>query len=139
MSISDRTLSYGRVVETELSYEHAVSRAKELLKAEGFGVLCEIDVAKTLKEKIGVDIPPMIILGACNPQLAHRALEAEPYLGLLLPCNVVVREAAGKVTVSAVDVAAMLALTKKAALDTIASDVQTRLQRVLDGMNTQSP
>lgn len=138
MDLSNTTLPYGSIVVTTLSYEHAVARAKERLKAEGFGVLCEIDVAKTLKEKIGIDTPPSIILGACNPQLAHRALEAEPYLGLLLPCNVVVREVDGKVTVSAIDVAAMLALTQNTALDAIATDVQARLQRVLDGMGTSS-
>ncbi len=138
MAISDITLPYGSVVVTTLSHEHAVARAKELLKAEGFGVLCEIDVAKTLKEKIGVNSPPSVILGACNPQLAHRALQAEPYLGLLLPCNVVVREVDGKVTVSAINVAAMLRLTQNTALDAIAADVQVRLQCVLEGLTTSS-
>ncbi len=128
---------YGSVVRTMLPYEQAVARTKELLKDEGFGVLCEIDIAKTLKEKIGVLTEPSIILGACNPEFAHRALQQERYLGLLLPCNVVVREQDGKVTVAAVDVKALLQLTANPSLDDVAGEVQRRLQRVLDAMQTQ--
>src|SRR6266511_1046864 len=81
--------AFGKTVQ--MYYEDAIERATEALAKEGFGVLTEIDVAATLKKKLGKEIPPYKILGACNPQFAHRALEAEPQIGALLPCNVVVR------------------------------------------------
>ena len=101
-------VKYGHVVETALSYGDAIERVKGLLKEQGFGVLCEIDVAKTLREKIGAEFRPYVILGACNPNLANRSLNAEAQLGLLLPCNVVVQELDGRTVVSAVDAQAML-------------------------------
>ncbi len=126
------TLPYGKAVTTTLPYPQAVEHTKSLLKDEGFGVLCEIDVAATLKSKLDVEFRPYVILGACNPQLARQALETEPQLGLLLPCNVVVSAEHGTTTVSAIDAAAMMSVVGNAALDSIATDVNARLGRVLE-------
>ncbi|HME82242.1 MAG TPA: DUF302 domain-containing protein [Candidatus Eremiobacteraceae bacterium] len=123
---------YGNVVATDLPFEAAVARAKELLKAEGFGVLCEIDVSRTLKEKIGADFRPYVILGACNPTLAHEALCAESQLGLLLPCNVVVQQEASGVIVSAIDARVLLDVVGRPELSATAADVNARLSRVLE-------
>jgi len=96
-------MPYGRTVLVDEPVPEAVARAKAALKAQGFGTLTEIDVRATLKEKLGVDVDSYVILGACNPALAHRALEANPDVGLLLPCNVVVRTHGDRTLVSAVD------------------------------------
>lgn len=130
-------IGYGRSVNVEGStFEATVERVKALLKDEGFGVLCEIDVGKTLNEKLGVAFRPYRILGACNPQLAHRALEAESQLGLLLPCNVVVQQSGGGILVSAIDAGAMMRIVGNAALDPIAQDANARLARVLEKLAT---
>ncbi len=123
---------YGNVVATGLTFAGAVTRAKELLKDEGFGVLCEIDVAKTFKDKIGADFRPYTILGVCNPKLAHQALSVESQLGLLLPCNVVVQREASGVTVSAIDARALLGVVGRPELSAVAEDVNARLGRVLE-------
>ncbi|HKU66955.1 MAG TPA: DUF302 domain-containing protein [Candidatus Baltobacteraceae bacterium] len=125
---------YGKVVVTGLSMEQAVERAKALLKEEGFGVLCEIDVRKTLQEKLGADFRPYRILGACNPGLAHEALLRDPQLGLLLPCNLVVQEEDNQTVVSAIDALAMLSFSKTADLTPIAQEANERLSRVLERM-----
>lgn len=122
---------YGLGGKVALSYAEAVEKAKEALKAEGFGVLCEIDVQATLKAKLGVDRTPYVILGACNPTLAHQALEAEPDLGLLLPCNVVVYEDKGEVFVKAIEPGKMLSVVENPALDPVAKQVREKLERVL--------
>jgi uncharacterized protein (DUF302 family) len=109
-----------------------VERVRDELGAEGFGVLCDIDVQATLRAKLGVESEPYVILGACNPPLAHRALEEEPELGVLLPCNVVVYERDGLVRVSAVDAERMLAIVGNDALQPIAHDVRDRLAGVVD-------
>ena len=122
--------SFGRTVDAP--FEDVVSRAREALAAEGFGVLTEADIAGTLQTKIGVEMPPYVILGACNPPLANQALQAEPEIGTLLPCNVVVREDdQGAVTVIAMDPAAVLDLVGNADVETIAQEVKSRLERAL--------
>lgn len=103
----------------------------QALGGEGFGVLTEIDVAATLKKKLGLDVPPYRILGACNPQFAHKALEAEPEIGTLLPCNVVVRSEGGKTRVDIMDPLAVMKLTGRADIADIAKEVRGRLDRVL--------
>lgn len=124
---------YGFTVTVPGSMNEVLSRVTEELKKEGFGVLTEIDVQATLKAKLGVDRRPYLILGACNPTLAHQALEAEPDIGLLLPCNVVVREEAdGSVTVGFMDPAAVLGLVQRPELERLGAEVRGRLERVRD-------
>jgi uncharacterized protein (DUF302 family) len=112
-------------------YEEVVPQVKELLKDEGFGVLCEIDVQAALRGKLGVDRGPYLIIGACNPPLAHRALQAEPDLGVFLPCNVVVYDAPDGTHVSAIDPQSMLGAVDNPVLDEIAADVRERFSRVV--------
>jgi uncharacterized protein (DUF302 family) len=102
--------SYTLSTRTELAFAEAVARVREELAREGFGVLCEIDVQATLKQKLGIEREPYLILGACNPPLAHRALDAEPELGVLLPCNVVVYQQQGQTHIAAVDAEQMLSI-----------------------------
>jgi uncharacterized protein (DUF302 family) len=117
---------------TGLGLTDAIERVREELKAEGFGVLCEIDVQATLKEKLGVDREPYVILGACNPPLAHQALELEPDLGTLLPCNVVVYEHGGVTQVSAIDAERMLSIVDRDELVPVAAEVRRRLSVVVE-------
>jgi uncharacterized protein (DUF302 family) len=135
MSI-EQTTRYGISTTVELEYARAVERTKEELAKEGFGVLSEIDIAATLKKKLDVDFRPYVILGACNPPLAHRALTAERDLGLLLPCNVVVYAAdePGRCVVAAMDPEAALKLTGNAEVREVAAEVRVRLERVLKGL-----
>lgn len=113
-------------------FAETVERVRAELQREGFGVLCEIDVQATLKAKLGEETEPYVILGACNPPLAHRALAAEPELGTLLPCNVVVYEREGGVHVAAIDAERMLSIVGNDALEPIAVDVRDRLARVVE-------
>jgi uncharacterized protein (DUF302 family) len=120
----------GKIVNT--SYEATLARAAEELAKEGFGVLTEIDVKATLKKKLGEDVRPYKILGACNPQFAHRALAIEPQIGALLPCNVVVREdERGATVVEVMDPEAVLRLVDRPEIAEIAREVRRRLERVL--------
>lgn len=122
---------YGFTVTVSDSFDNVVARVTEELKKEGFGVLTEIDVAATLKAKLGVDKRPYRILGACNPTLAHQALEADPDIGMLLPCNVIVRqEEDGAVTVGFMDPEAVLKLVNKPGVEVLAGEVRGRLERV---------
>jgi uncharacterized protein (DUF302 family) len=117
---------------SNLGFDEAVRRTTEALKAEGFGVLTTIDVKETLKQKINADFRRYVILGACNPQLAHRALSAELGVGLLLPCNVTVYEADdGKTVVQVVKPASMLEVAKRPELEAIAREADLRLSRAL--------
>ncbi len=128
--------SYTLTSTTDAPFGDAVERVREELKREGFGVLCEIDVQATLKEKLGVDHEPYLILGACNPPLAHRALSAEPELGTLLPCNVVVYRAAGETHISAIDAERMLSLVENTELTPVAAEVRARLAAVVERAST---
>jgi uncharacterized protein (DUF302 family) len=126
------TNTYTLTQTTELSFADAVERVRAEFATEGFGVLCEIDVRATLKQKLDVEREPYLILGACNPPLAHRALEAEPDLGVLLPCNIVVYERNGETVVSAVDAERMLSIVDNDELAEVAGEVQRRLATVVE-------
>lgn len=123
---------YGRALD--LSFGAAVQRAKESLKSEGFGVLCEIDIKEKLKEKLGVDFANYRILGACNPPLAYHALQQEMNIGLLLPCNVVVYEKSGQIVAAAIDANRMLSIVGNSALEDTAEQVNEKLRRVIDNL-----
>jgi uncharacterized protein (DUF302 family) len=126
------TNTYTLTQTTELSFADAVERVRAELATEGFGVLCEIDVRATRKQKLDVEREPYLILGACNPPLAHRALEAEPDLGVLLPCNIVVYERNGETVVSAVDAERMLSIVDNDELAEVAGEVRRRLATVVE-------
>jgi uncharacterized protein (DUF302 family) len=121
--------AFGKTVN--MGFEQAVAAVTQALAKEGFGVLTEIDVQATLKKKLNLERPPYRILGACNPQFAAKALEAEPQIGALLPCNVVVREEGGKSIVEFMDPDAVLRLVERPEIGTIAAEVRARLQRVM--------
>jgi uncharacterized protein (DUF302 family) len=123
--------SYTLTTTTSLGFEQAVKRVREELAADGFGVLCEIDVQATLKQKLDVDREPYLILGACNPPLAHAALDAEPDLGTLLPCNVVVYRQQGETHIAAVDAEQMLSIVGNDELASTAAEVRRRLAAVV--------
>lgn len=129
---------YGFGTTLQIPYEEAIPRVKEALKAEGFGVLTEIDVRRTLREKLGAEMESYIILGACNPQLAHRALEQELEIGLLLPCNVVVRAQGTGSRVEVADPQAMLGIVGNEQLNAIAEEAKQRLQRAVASLGGQA-
>ena len=122
---------YGFGKTVDMSFDDAIGHVTQALQDEGFGILSDIDVAGAMKKKLNQDMPPYRILGACNPPLAHRALESEPSIGLLLPCNVVVRQdEAGAVHVEFMDPNAVLELVNKPEITALASEVRQRLERV---------
>ena len=129
-----QAVEYGIGRDLDEAYDVVLPRVLEALKAEGFGVITEIDVKSVMKEKLGVDGRPHIILGACNPKLAHAALEVESDLGLLLPCNVVVYETDAGTRVAAINAELMMNMVGNEALAPIAQQVQAKLQRVMDSL-----
>ncbi len=137
-------MSGSRTVQLDLSQQEAVQAVTAALAQQGFGVLTSIDVRSTLKTKLDVDVEDYVILGACNPPLAHRALSADPEIGLLLPCNIAVRQAGGHTVVQAVDPAQLLSLTSSPAdsvspeLAAVARDASARLNAALDTLNPAS-
>jgi len=135
MSAQPQHSKFGFSKTINLPYETALEKTRDALKAEGFGVLCEIDLKEKLKEKLGVDFRRYVILGACNPPLAYKTLQQEINIGLLLPCNVVVYEAdeSGKSVVAAVDARAMLSVVggKNEALESVATEVNEKLNRIV--------
>jgi uncharacterized protein (DUF302 family) len=133
--------TYTLRTEVSLRYETALSETRAALAEQGFGVLTEIDLAATLKAKLGVDLEPQIILGACRPSLAYEAIQADPAIATVLPCNVVVRStAAGNATViEALDPAVMLGVSDDPALHAVATDARERLAAALAALSTLAP
>jgi uncharacterized protein (DUF302 family) len=129
---SELRIEYGYGRSVELPFQKAIERITETLKEEGFGILSRIDVHEKLKEKLGVDIQNYVILGACNPPIAHQSLQAEPNIGLLLPCNVVVYESEGRTIVAAIDAPKMLSIVENHALEEAARQVNEKLRRAVD-------
>ncbi|MFN3872558.1 MAG: DUF302 domain-containing protein [Ignavibacterium sp.] len=127
-------MKYGFSKTTDYSFEEAIQKVTDELKKEGFGVLTTIDVKETLKNKLNVDFKNYTILGACNPPLAHQALQAEEELGLLLPCNVIVYEKDGKSVVSVFDPMVMSNIIDNPNMKPVAEEVKKKLERVLDAV-----
>ncbi len=125
---------YAYRAELDLPYDAAVERVTAALKEQGFGVLTEIDVQATLKKKLDVDFRRYVILGACNPPLAHQALEADLEIGLLLPCNVIVYQRDGGSVVSIIDPVSMLGVVESPEIDPVAAEARERLQRVVESL-----
>jgi uncharacterized protein (DUF302 family) len=129
---------YGHHIEIAGPFGEALERVQAALKAEGFGVLSDIDIQKAMKEKLGKDMPAYRILGACNPPLAHQALQADANIGLLLPCNVTVREGEnGRIVVGFLDPQTMVQLTGNEAVRTVADDAAARLQRAREALQAR--
>ena len=129
---ASKSQEYGYVARVDLPFEDAVARMEAGLKNEGFGILCKIDIQAKLKEKLGVEFPRYVILGACNPPLAYQALQEEINLGLLLPCNAVVYERNGQVYVGVVDAEKMLSVVGNPAMEQMARDVNKKLRSVVN-------
>jgi uncharacterized protein (DUF302 family) len=128
-------MSYSIRKEIDLSYEETIKKVTDELQKEGFGVLTEIDVKETLKKKLDIDHNRFMILGACNPPLAHRALTAEPEIGVLLPCNVIVYETdEGKTVVSAINAKTMFSVVDREDVLPVAEEVSRRLQNVINNV-----
>ncbi len=125
---------YGDVRTTQLGFDEAVAQLEASLKKEGFGVLCQIDLQAKLKEKLGIEFSKYVILGACNPPLAHQALQRDMNLGLLLPCNAVVYERGGQVHVGVIDAVKMLSVADNPEMEGLAREVNEKLRRALDSV-----
>ncbi|MCU4185230.1 DUF302 domain-containing protein [Acidiferrimicrobium sp. IK] len=131
-------MGYARMVTLDERFEEAVTKVKEAFKDQGFGALTEIDVQATLREKLGTEMEPYLIIGACNPQLAHRAIGAVPAVGVFLPCNVVVRADAGRTVVEAMDPDIMAKVIADPVLESIAAEASGRVQAALDSLTSKS-
>ncbi|MCX7618611.1 DUF302 domain-containing protein [Tepidiforma sp.] len=131
MTATVEQLAFGLRKETGLPFHQAVEAVREALKAQGFGVLTEIDVQATLKAKLGAEMPPYLILGACNPPLAHRALTANPEVGLLLPCNVVVRDTGRGIVVEAMDPVAAMGIVQDPEVAEVAKAAREKIEAAL--------
>ncbi|MDQ7028930.1 MAG: DUF302 domain-containing protein [Ardenticatenia bacterium] len=129
-----QTTAYGLRITLDVPYEEAVDQVTAALKEQGFGILTTIDVKETLKKKLDVDFRKYVILGACNPPLAHQALTAEREIGLLLPCNVIVYEENGQSVVAAADPIAMMEIVGNEQLDPVAQEARQRLERALTAL-----
>lgn len=129
-------MAFTRRIELDIPYDDAIARVKDALKDQGFGVLTEIDVRQTLKDKLDIDVEPQIILGACNPQLAHRALELDPRIAALLPCNVVVRTEGRTTVVEALDPKIIAEVPDNPALAPITEEAGQRIQATLDALRS---
>ncbi len=127
-------MNYGFRKEVNLSFEEVIKKVKEELQKEGFGVLTEIDVKKVFKEKLGIKYNNYLILGACNPSFAHKALEVEKEIGLLLPCNVIVYSENEKVFVSAINPNKAMSIVENSSLKEIAEEVVEKLKKVIDNI-----
>jgi uncharacterized protein (DUF302 family) len=125
-------MEFTRRIDLDLPYEEAIAATKAALQAQGFGALTEIDVRQTLKDKLNIDTPPQVIIGACNPHLAHRALQVDPRVGAVLPCNVVVRVEGAQTVVEALDPILMATISGASGLLEIAEDAARRIQAALD-------
>ena len=131
-------MDYGMTIHTSIPFADAVARVRDALKAQGFGVLTEIDVKATLRDKLGQDIEDYLILGACNPPLAHRALDADRKIGLLLPCNVVVRTADGQTVIEALNPQVMVEVAGQPSLKPVADEATSRIRAALDSVRDAS-
>ena len=127
-------MTYGHKRQVSLGYEDAVKRVREELQKEGFGVLTEINVKETLKKKLNVDFDNYIILGACNPPFAYQALQAESDIGLLMPCNVIVYEQAGKTYIAATRPTVTMGSVKNDKLAPLATQIETKLKKAIDSV-----
>lgn len=125
-------LKYGYSKNVNYSFKEALERTTKALQEQGFGVQAEINISSALREKLGIEVPQQIILGACNPQLAHKALQAEPEIGLLLPCNVTVRQDGHQVRVAVIDAERLMDFVGNPELKPIAEEAKRRLQAVLE-------
>ncbi len=129
-------MDFTRRIELDTDYDDTIARVKDALKEQGFGVLTEIDVRQTMKDKLDIDVEAQIILGACNPQLAHRALEIDPRVATLLPCNVVVRTENGRTVVEALDPKIIADVPDNPDLAPIAEEAGQRIQAALDALRS---
>jgi len=130
-------MNFTRRIDIDLPYEDAVTATKAALADQGFGTLTEIDLRQTLKDKLDVDIEPQVIIGACNPQIAHRAMEIDPRITALLPCNVIVRTTGDRTTIEALDPTIMATLSDEPGLAAIAEDAANRIQAALDAIDNR--